>query len=55
MLDPRDFFAQHPQGTRYAIPWTLWYVSGGKDGQEPPEQPEEAHEAVRRGARDQPT
>ncbi|MCP8937985.1 ABC transporter substrate-binding protein [Alsobacter sp. SYSU M60028] len=37
MLDPRDFFAQHPQGTRYAIPWTLWYVSGGKDGQEPPE------------------
>ena len=26
MLDPRDFFAQHPQGSRYAIPWTLWYV-----------------------------
>ena len=37
MLDPRDFFAQHPQGSRYAIPWTMWYVSGGKDGQEPPE------------------
>jgi peptide/nickel transport system substrate-binding protein len=37
MLDPRDFFAQHPQGSRYAVPWTLWYVSGGKDGQEPPE------------------
>jgi peptide/nickel transport system substrate-binding protein len=37
MLDPRDFFAQHTQGTRYAIPWTLWYVSNGKDGQEPPE------------------
>ena len=37
MLDPRDYFAQHPQGTRYAIPWTLWYVSNGKDGQEPPE------------------
>lgn len=37
MLDPRDYFAQHPQGSRYAIPWTLWYVSGGKDGQEPPE------------------
>ena len=52
MLDPRDFFAQHPQGSRYAIPWTLWYVSNGKDGQEPPEQPEEAHEAVRRRARD---
>lgn len=37
MLDPRDLFAQHPQGSRYAIPWTLWYVSNGKDGQEPPE------------------
>jgi peptide/nickel transport system substrate-binding protein len=37
MLDPRDFFAQHPQGSRYAIPWTQWYVSNGKDGQEPPE------------------
>lgn len=37
MLDPRDFFAQHPQGSRYAVPWTQWYVSNGKDGQEPPE------------------
>ncbi|HEX3349355.1 MAG TPA: ABC transporter substrate-binding protein [Acetobacteraceae bacterium] len=37
MLDPRDFFAQHTQGSRYAIPWAVWYVSGGKDGQEPPE------------------
>ena len=36
MLDPRDLFAQHTQGSRYAIPWTLWYVSGGKEGQEPP-------------------
>ena len=37
MLDPRDYFAQHPQGSRYAVPWTQWYVSGGKDGQEPPD------------------
>jgi peptide/nickel transport system substrate-binding protein len=37
MLDPRDFFAQHTQGSRYAVPWCQWYVSGGKDGQEPPE------------------
>ncbi len=37
MLDPRDFFAQHTQGTRYALPWAQWYTSGGKDGQEPPE------------------
>jgi len=37
MLDPRDFFAQHTQGSRYAIPWTLWYVSNGKEGELPPE------------------
>ena len=37
ILDARDYLAMHPQGTRYAIPWALWYVSNGKDGQEPPE------------------
>jgi len=37
MFDPRDFFAQHTQGTRYAIPWAQWYVSNGKEGQEPPD------------------
>ena len=37
ILDARDYFAQHTQGTRYAIPWCQWYVSGGKEGQEPPE------------------
>lgn len=37
MLDPRDYLAQHTQGSRYALPWAQWYVSGGKDGQEPPE------------------
>ncbi|AUW46530.1 ABC transporter substrate-binding protein [Rhizobium leguminosarum] len=37
MLDPRDFFAFHPQGSRYAIPWTLWYTSNGARGEEPPE------------------
>ncbi len=37
VLDPRDYVAQHPQGTRYAIPWAVWYTSNGKDGQEPPE------------------
>jgi peptide/nickel transport system substrate-binding protein len=37
MLDPRDFFAFHPQGSRYAIPWTLWYTSNGAKGEEPPE------------------
>ena len=37
MLDPRDYFAQHTQGSRYAIPWALWYVSNARDGEEPPE------------------
>jgi peptide/nickel transport system substrate-binding protein len=37
MLDPRDFFAFHPQGSRYAIPWALWYSSNGQKGEEPPE------------------
>lgn len=37
MLDPRDFFAFHPQGSRYGIPWTLWYTSNGARGEEPPE------------------
>ncbi|CAN5361180.1 ABC transporter substrate-binding protein [soil metagenome] len=37
MFDPRDYFAQHTQGSRYAIPWTVWYVSNGKQGEEPPE------------------
>lgn len=41
MLDPRDFFAQHTQGTRYAIPWAMWYASGGRDGQEPPDHQKE--------------
>ena len=36
MLDPRDYFAQHIQGSRYAIPWTQWFASNGKDGMEPP-------------------
>ncbi|WP_337270946.1 ABC transporter substrate-binding protein [Oryzifoliimicrobium ureilyticus] len=37
MLDPRDFFAFHPQGSRYAIPWAFWYTSNGQKGEEPPE------------------
>ncbi|WP_431285613.1 ABC transporter substrate-binding protein [Humitalea sp. 24SJ18S-53] len=41
MLDPRDYFAQHPQGTRYAIPWAVWYASGGKEGAEPPDHQKE--------------
>ena len=37
LLDPRDFFAQHTQGSRHCVPWAVWYASGGKDGIEPPE------------------
>ena len=49
MFDPRDFLAQHTQGSRYGLPWAQWYVSGGKQGEEPPGEPEAAHEALRRG------
>ena len=34
-LSPRDILAVHPQASWYAIPWTRWYLSGGKDGEEP--------------------
>ncbi|MEO6013018.1 MAG: ABC transporter substrate-binding protein, partial [Devosia sp.] len=37
MFDPRDYVATHPQGSRYALPWAQWYVSNGKNGEEPPE------------------
>lgn len=36
-FDPRDFIAVHPQASWHAIPWTRWYLSGGKDGEEPSE------------------
>ena len=35
MLDPRDVLAMHPQASWYAIPWTKWYLSNGKEGEEP--------------------
>lgn len=41
MLDPRDFFAQHTQGSRYGLPWAQWYVSNGAQGEEPPESQKE--------------
>lgn len=37
MLDPRDFLAFHTQGTRYGLPWAMWYTSNGKEGMEPPD------------------
>ncbi|HEX3349356.1 MAG TPA: ABC transporter substrate-binding protein [Acetobacteraceae bacterium] len=37
MLTPWDFFAWHTQGSRYALPWAVWYVSNGREGEEPPE------------------
>lgn len=36
-LSPRDVLAVHPQASWFAIPWTRWYLSGGTDGEEPPE------------------
>jgi peptide/nickel transport system substrate-binding protein len=34
-LSPRDVLAVHPQASWFAIPWTRWYLSGGKEGEEP--------------------
>lgn len=34
-LSPRNVMAVHPQGSRMALPWATWYVSGGNDGMEP--------------------
>ena len=28
MFDARDYLANHPQGSRYALPWATWKVSG---------------------------
>jgi len=36
-LSPRNVLAVHPQASWFAIPWTRWYLSGGKDGEEPTE------------------
>jgi peptide/nickel transport system substrate-binding protein len=36
-LSPRDVLAIHPQASWFAIPWTRWYLSGGTQGEEPPE------------------
>ncbi len=36
-LDPRNVMAVHPEGSRHALQWAKWYVSGGKDGTEPSE------------------
>ena len=37
LIDARDWVAIHPQGSRFGLPWATWYVSNGRDGQEPPE------------------
>ncbi len=36
LIDARDWVPIHPQGSRYAIPWAVWYASNGKEGAEPP-------------------
>ena len=41
IFDPRDYVATHTQGSRYALPWAQWYVSNGKQGEEPPESQKE--------------
>lgn len=37
MLSPRNVMAVHPQGSRHALQWADWWVSGGEEGMEPSE------------------
>jgi len=32
---PRNVMAVHPQGSRFALEWSKWYLSGGANGMEP--------------------
>ncbi len=34
-LSPRNVMAVHPEGSRHALQWAVWYTSGGKAGVEP--------------------
>lgn len=34
-FNPRAYIAVHPQESRMSLPWTRWYLSGGKQGEEP--------------------
>ncbi len=34
-LSPRNVMAVHPQGSRFALEWSKWYVSGGTQGMAP--------------------
>ena len=34
-LSPRDVLAIHPQASWFSIPWTRWYLTNGKEGEEP--------------------
>lgn len=34
-MNPRAVLAIHPQESRMSLPWVKWYMSGGKEGEEP--------------------
>lgn len=34
-MNPRAVVAVHPQESRQSLPWVKWYLSGGKQGEEP--------------------
>lgn len=36
-MNPRAVVAIHPQESRMSLPWARWYLSAGKQGEEPPE------------------
>jgi len=36
-MNPRAVVSIHPQESRMSLPWARWYLSAGKQGEEPPE------------------
>ncbi len=45
-LDARGIIPIHNHGSRFAIPWAQWYLSGGEQGEEPPQDMKERLELL---------
>ncbi|MEO1018759.1 MAG: ABC transporter substrate-binding protein, partial [Pseudomonadota bacterium] len=45
-LDARGIIPIHNHGSRFGIPWAQWYLSGGEQGEEPPQDMKERLELL---------
>ncbi len=45
-LDARGIIPIHPHGSRFGVPWAQWYLSGGTQGEEPPQDMKERLELL---------